>query len=88
MVSATRQRFNEEFRRNRDAGNKTFEFEGKTYNTKMAPSSEGPPRRGLGSPVSLTVSRSQPADDSSKPESSSPKSLSDWYKKYPYSFPS
>jgi hypothetical protein len=40
MVSATRQRFNEEFRRNRDAGNKTFEFEGKTYNTKIAPDSK------------------------------------------------
>ena len=37
MVSATRQRFNQEFRRNLDAGNKTFEFEGKTYSTKMLP---------------------------------------------------
>jgi hypothetical protein len=37
MVSSTRQRFNQEFRRNLDAGNKTFDFEGKTYSTKMAP---------------------------------------------------
>lgn len=37
MVSAKRQRFNDEFRRNLDAGNKTFDFEGTTYSTKMAP---------------------------------------------------
>lgn len=37
MLSDTRKRFNAEFRKNLDAGNKTFEFEGKTYSTETAP---------------------------------------------------
>jgi hypothetical protein len=51
-VSDTRKRFNAEFRRNLDAGNKTFEFEGKTYSTETAPAMpKNPPmppkRRGM-----------------------------------------
>jgi hypothetical protein len=37
MASSTRQAFNQAFRSAADAGDKTFEFEGKKYNTKMAP---------------------------------------------------
>ena len=37
MVSATRKAFNEAFRSAADSGAKTFEFEGKSYTTKMAP---------------------------------------------------
>jgi len=36
MASSTRQAFNQVFRSALDAGDKTFEFEGDTYNTKMA----------------------------------------------------
>ncbi|NBX04327.1 MAG: hypothetical protein EBR02_09790, partial [Alphaproteobacteria bacterium] len=45
-----RQRFNEAFRTAYDAGQKTFEFDGKTYSTKMEPKHEAgsPGRRGTG----------------------------------------
>jgi len=37
MASSTRKAFNEAFRSAVNSGAKTFEFEGKSYNTKMAP---------------------------------------------------
>ena len=44
-----RERFNEAFRTARNAGEKTFVFDGKTYNTKLEPKSEAgsPARRGV-----------------------------------------
>lgn len=44
-VSDTRKRFNEEFRKNREAGNATFEFDGKTYTTDLAKSAPMPAPR-------------------------------------------
>jgi hypothetical protein len=88
MVSDTRKRFNEEFRRNLDAGNSTFEFEGKTYTTKMAPPpSSGPTTRGRGPTTSRSDEqpKAAPATDEAAPPS--PKSLKDWYTKNPDSFP-
>ena len=44
-VSETRKRFNEEFRKQREAGNKTFEFDGKMYTTDLASSAPMPTAR-------------------------------------------
>lgn len=46
-VSSTRKAFNEAFRAAADSGAKTFEFEGKSYSTKMAPA-KTTSSRGLG----------------------------------------
>lgn len=84
--SEIRKQFEEEFRKHREAGEDTFEFNGKTYTTKLAPSappSGGPTRRGKGRPT--PDYRPETSEESS--DTSSPKSLPDWYKKYPDSFP-
>jgi hypothetical protein len=47
MASSTRKAFNEAFRSAADSGAKTFEFEGKSYSTKMAPE-KTTSNRGLG----------------------------------------
>ena len=47
MASSTRQAFKQAFRAAVDAGDKSFEFEGKTYSTKMAPEKTSS-NRGLG----------------------------------------
>lgn len=74
--SDTRKRFEQKFREELDAGNATFEFEGKQYSTKLAaPSAGGPTRRGRGSPTGQY--------DEAKPATS----LKDFYEKYPDSFP-
>jgi len=43
--SNTRKRFEEKFRTERAAGNKTFEFEGKMYSTELAKAAPLPPKR-------------------------------------------
>ena len=51
--SAIGKEFDEEFAKRRAAGDKTFEFRGKTYNTNLeaAPTYGGPTRRGMGRPT-------------------------------------
>lgn len=74
--SDTRKRFEQKFREELDAGNATFEFEGKQYSTKLAaPSAGGPTRRGRGSPTGRY--------DEAKPATS----LKDFYGKYKDSLP-
>ena len=72
MLSDTRKRFNKEFRKNLDAGNKTFEFEGKMYSTETGPSMpKNPPlppkRRGM------TLDEAYEKPSSSLPEKYAPK---------------
>lgn len=73
--SDTRKRFEEKFRTEREAGNDTFEFDGKTYSTKLAPSK----------PKSVPLPPKRPAEMS---EEAPAKTLPDFYKKYPDSLPS
>jgi hypothetical protein len=70
--SDTRKRFEEKFRTERAAGNKTFEFDGKTYSTDLA--KEAPKKVPLPTP--------RPKDVGDKPMT-----LKDTYEKYPNSLP-
>lgn len=58
-ISSTRKAFNEAFRSAADSGAKTFEFEGKSYSTKMAPekttSSRGGARMKSGTDIMDTL---------------------------------
>jgi len=76
--SDTRKRFEERFRAEREAGNATFEFEGKTYSTKLA--EEMPAKK-------VPMPTPRPKDLTPLDETPPAKSLSDFYKKYPDSLP-
>lgn len=72
--SAVGKEFDEEFRKKREEGAKTFEFRGKTYSTDLAPSappSGGPTRRGMGRPTGMMREPSQNYMDA-RPELSQP----------------
>lgn len=66
-VSDTRKRFNEEFRKNREAGNATFEFDGKTYTTDLAKSAPMPAPR-PSAPMAQPSGNRAPEYDYQRPE--------------------
>lgn len=73
--SAMRMRFDRAFREARDAGEKTFEFEGKSYNTRMA-GEGGSPKKSTPLPPRRDVPRE---DDPEKPAPSMESSPRGYY---------